>query len=128
VIAEQCCLCLLLQARQQVHLGVPVHACLGAVRAARAVCAAPICATCVTAVLQVAQDAACDARSICAREYGSAPDVHVLGDTKLELAYVPGHLQYMVSRSACRTLQCQAVPKCTGNAIVCPRCPARGSA
>ena len=45
---------------------------------------------------QVAQDAINDARSICLREYGSAPDVSIYGDPGFTFAYVPSHLHHMV--------------------------------
>eukprot|EP00775_Hariotina_reticulata_P011444 gene11444-11590_t len=45
---------------------------------------------------QVAQDAINDARSICMREYGSAPDVSIYGDPSFAFAYVPSHLHHMV--------------------------------
>jgi pyruvate dehydrogenase kinase 2/3/4 len=46
--------------------------------------------------VQVAQDAINDARSICLREYGSAPDVSIYGDFGFTFAYVPSHLHHMV--------------------------------
>lgn len=46
--------------------------------------------------VQVAQDAINDARSICLREYGSAPEVTVYGDPKFTFPYVPSHLHHMV--------------------------------
>lgn len=45
---------------------------------------------------QVVQDAIEDARSICLREYGDAPDVNVYGDPGFAFAYVPSHLHHMV--------------------------------
>lgn len=45
---------------------------------------------------QVAQDAINDARSICMREYGAAPDVSIYGDPTFTFAYVPSHLHHMV--------------------------------
>ncbi|KAI8474219.1 MAG: mitochondrial branched-chain alpha-ketoacid dehydrogenase kinase-domain-containing protein [Monoraphidium minutum] len=45
---------------------------------------------------QVAQDAINDARSICLREYGMAPDVSIYGDPSFAFAYVPSHLHHMV--------------------------------
>ena len=45
---------------------------------------------------QVAQDAINDARSICLREYGAAPDVSIYGDPAFAFAYVPSHLHHMV--------------------------------
>jgi pyruvate dehydrogenase kinase 2/3/4 len=44
----------------------------------------------------VAQDAINDARSICMREYGAAPDVSIYGDPSFVFAYVPSHLHHMV--------------------------------
>jgi pyruvate dehydrogenase kinase 2/3/4 len=50
----------------------------------------------IVCVLQVAQDAINDARSICMREYGAAPDVSIYGDPSFVFAYVPSHLHHMV--------------------------------
>jgi hypothetical protein len=47
----------------------------------------------------VADDAIYDARSICMREYGDAPEVSVYGDPKFTFAYVPSHLHHMVRSS-----------------------------
>ena len=44
----------------------------------------------------VAEDAIADARSICARQYGEAPEVEIFGDPKFTFAYVPGHLHQML--------------------------------
>ena len=44
----------------------------------------------------VAEDAIGDARSICLRQYGDAPEVEVFGDPKFTFAYVPGHLHQMI--------------------------------
>ena len=52
-----------------------------------------ICTKC--SPLQVAQDAIFDARSICQREYASAPEVTVYGDPSFTFAYVPSHLHHM---------------------------------
>ena len=48
----------------------------------------------------MADDAIYDARSICMREYGDAPEVSVYGDPRFTFAYVPSHLHHMV-RTAC---------------------------
>jgi pyruvate dehydrogenase kinase 2/3/4 len=53
-----------------------------------------ICTKC--SPVQVAQDSINDARSICLREYGSAPEVTVYGDPKFTFPYVPSHLHHMV--------------------------------
>ncbi|KAG2430280.1 hypothetical protein HXX76_010375 [Chlamydomonas incerta] len=45
---------------------------------------------------QVASDAVAEARAICFREYGSAPQVKMLGNSELTMAYVPSHLHHMV--------------------------------
>jgi len=45
---------------------------------------------------QVAQDAINDARAICQREYGTAPDVTIYGDPNFLFPYVPSHLHHMV--------------------------------
>ena len=45
---------------------------------------------------QVAQDAVEDARAVCFREYGSAPQVVYHGSPGLQLAYVPSHLHHML--------------------------------
>jgi len=46
--------------------------------------------------VQVAQDSINDARSICMREYGAAPEVTVYGDPNFTFPYVPSHLHHMV--------------------------------
>lgn len=46
--------------------------------------------------LEVARNASEDARAICCREYGSAPDVHIYGDPNFTFPYVPAHLHLMV--------------------------------
>ena len=46
--------------------------------------------------LEVARNASEDARSICLREYGSAPNVNIYGDTDFTFPYVPTHLHLMV--------------------------------
>lgn len=46
--------------------------------------------------VQVAEDAINDARSICLREYGSAPEVTIYGDPSFTFPYVPSHLHHMV--------------------------------
>ncbi|CAL9207117.1 unnamed protein product [Musa hybrid cultivar] len=46
--------------------------------------------------MQVARTASEDARSICFREYGSAPDVNIYGDPNFTFPYVPSHLHLMV--------------------------------
>ncbi|THG03214.1 hypothetical protein TEA_009741 [Camellia sinensis var. sinensis] len=46
--------------------------------------------------VQVARTASEDARAICLREYGSAPDVNIYGDPKFTFPYVPTHLHLMV--------------------------------
>lgn len=53
-----------------------------------------ICTRC--SPVQVAEDAINDARSICLREYGSAPDVTIYGDPAFTFPYVPSHLHHMV--------------------------------
>lgn len=45
---------------------------------------------------QVAKDASEDARSVCLREYGSAPDINIYGDPSFTFPYVPTHLHLMV--------------------------------
>lgn len=44
----------------------------------------------------VCSDAISDARSICQREKGSAPEVEVYGDPDFTFPYVPSHLHHMV--------------------------------
>lgn len=44
----------------------------------------------------VCQDAIDDARSICLREKGDAPEVSVYGDPSFTFPYVPSHLHHMV--------------------------------
>lgn len=53
-----------------------------------------ICTKC--SPVQVVNDAIFDARSICMREYATAPEVVVYGDPDLTFAYVPSHLHHMV--------------------------------
>lgn len=44
---------------------------------------------------QVVGDAVMDARSICMREYASAPEVNIYGDPNFTFPYVPSHLHHM---------------------------------
>ena len=44
---------------------------------------------------EVVTDAVNDARSICMREYATAPDVNIYGDPNFTFAYVPSHLHHM---------------------------------
>ncbi|PHT32823.1 [Pyruvate dehydrogenase (acetyl-transferring)] kinase, mitochondrial [Capsicum baccatum] len=46
--------------------------------------------------LEVARNASEDARGICLREYGSAPDINIYGDPDFTFPYVPSHLHMMV--------------------------------
>ncbi|XP_042515454.1 pyruvate dehydrogenase (acetyl-transferring) kinase, mitochondrial-like [Macadamia integrifolia] len=46
--------------------------------------------------LEVARSASEDARSICLREYGSAPEINIYGDPNFTFMYVPTHLHLMV--------------------------------
>ncbi|KAL9672521.1 hypothetical protein QQ045_028772 [Rhodiola kirilowii] len=46
--------------------------------------------------MEVAQSASEDARSLCLREYGSAPAVNIYGDPDFRFPYVPTHLHHMV--------------------------------
>ncbi|BFG14803.1 pyruvate dehydrogenase (acetyl-transferring) kinase mitochondrial [Prunus yedoensis var. nudiflora] len=46
--------------------------------------------------VEVARNASEDARSICQREYGSAPNVKIYGDPDFTFPYVPTHLHTMV--------------------------------
>jgi len=52
-----------------------------------------ICTKC--SPVQVINDAIFDARSVCMREYATAPEVSVYGDPDLTFAYVPSHLHHM---------------------------------
>ena len=52
-----------------------------------------ICTRC--SPLRVASDAIHDARSICMREYATAPEVTVYGDPAFTFPYVPSHLHHM---------------------------------
>ncbi|BDA45758.1 [Pyruvate dehydrogenase (acetyl-transferring)] kinase isozyme [Coccomyxa sp. Obi] len=52
-----------------------------------------ICTKC--SPVQVANDAIADARSVCMREYATAPEVSVYGDPSFTFAYVPSHLHHM---------------------------------
>ncbi|XP_058083521.1 pyruvate dehydrogenase (acetyl-transferring) kinase, mitochondrial-like isoform X3 [Magnolia sinica] len=51
---------------------------------------------CQMSPMQVALNASEDARTICMREYGSAPDVKIFGDPNFSFPYVPSHLHLMV--------------------------------
>ncbi|GLC46457.1 hypothetical protein PLESTB_001717800 [Pleodorina starrii] len=53
-----------------------------------------ICTRC--SPVMVAQDAINDARSICMREYGDAPEVSVYGSPDFTFPYVPSHLHHML--------------------------------
>ncbi|KAG9143400.1 hypothetical protein Leryth_017787 [Lithospermum erythrorhizon] len=46
--------------------------------------------------VEVARNASEDARCICMREYGSAPEVSIYGDPNFTFPYVPPHLHLMV--------------------------------
>ncbi|KAF8387714.1 hypothetical protein HHK36_026368 [Tetracentron sinense] len=46
--------------------------------------------------MEVARNASEDARAICLREYGSAPDINIYGDLDFTFPYVPAHLHLMV--------------------------------
>ncbi|XP_031396058.1 pyruvate dehydrogenase (acetyl-transferring) kinase, mitochondrial isoform X1 [Punica granatum] len=46
--------------------------------------------------VEVARNASEDARSLCLREYGSAPDINIYGDPSFTFPYVPTHLHLMV--------------------------------
>jgi len=46
--------------------------------------------------LAVAEQAVDDARHICLRQYGAAPEVQLYGDADLRCAYVPEHLHHML--------------------------------
>ncbi|XP_043724910.1 pyruvate dehydrogenase (acetyl-transferring) kinase, mitochondrial-like isoform X2 [Telopea speciosissima] len=46
--------------------------------------------------VEVARSASEDARAICLRQYGSAPDINIYGDPNFTFRYVPTHLHLMV--------------------------------
>ncbi|CAO2838366.1 unnamed protein product [Amaranthus hypochondriacus] len=46
--------------------------------------------------VEVARDACEDARAVCMRHYGSAPEIDIYGDPNFTFPYVPSHLQLMV--------------------------------
>lgn len=46
--------------------------------------------------VEVARNASEDARSICMRHYGSAPEIDIYGDPNFTFPYVPSHLHLMV--------------------------------
>ncbi|KAL9255916.1 [Pyruvate dehydrogenase (acetyl-transferring)] kinase, mitochondrial-like protein [Drosera capensis] len=46
--------------------------------------------------MEVARNASEDARSVCMRQYGSAPDIDIYGVPKFTFPYVPSHLHLMV--------------------------------
>ncbi|GER31467.1 pyruvate dehydrogenase kinase [Striga asiatica] len=59
----------------------------------------PDCVGCIhtkMSPVDVARSASEDARFICLREYGSAPEVHIYGDPNFTFPYVPTHLHLMV--------------------------------
>ena len=56
-------------------------------------CAGMIATKCCPS--QVVGDAVMDARSICMREYASAPEVNIYGDPNFTFPYVPSHLHHM---------------------------------
>ncbi|XP_034706082.1 pyruvate dehydrogenase (acetyl-transferring) kinase, mitochondrial-like [Vitis riparia] len=59
----------------------------------------PDCVGCIhtkVSPMDVARNASEDARAICLREYGSAPDVNIYGDQCFTFPYVPTHLHQMV--------------------------------
>ncbi|GLU05170.1 hypothetical protein SLE2022_222840 [Rubroshorea leprosula] len=60
--------------------------------------------------LVVAQNASEDARAICLREYGSAPNVTIYGDPNFTFPYVPAHLHLMVFELVKNSLR--AVQEC----------------
>ncbi|XP_044499250.1 pyruvate dehydrogenase (acetyl-transferring) kinase, mitochondrial [Mangifera indica] len=60
--------------------------------------------------VEVARNASEDARCICCREYGSAPDVNIYGDPSFTFPYVPSHLQLMVFELVKNSLR--AVQEC----------------
>ncbi|XP_077218278.1 pyruvate dehydrogenase kinase [Tasmannia lanceolata] len=51
---------------------------------------------CKMSPMEVAENASEDARAICLREYGSAPDVNIYGDPDFTFPYVSSHLHLMV--------------------------------
>jgi len=51
---------------------------------------------CKMSPVSVARDAIEDARQICMRAYGDAPEVEVFGDPELTFAYIPSHLHHML--------------------------------
>lgn len=53
-----------------------------------------ICTKC--SPVKVAEDAIHDARSICLREYGSAPEVIIYGEPSFTFPYIPSHLHHMI--------------------------------
>ena len=47
-------------------------------------------------VYEAAEFAAQRVQQVCRETYGIAPDVRVFGDTKLDITYIPSHLDYML--------------------------------
>ena len=45
---------------------------------------------------QIVNEAVEDARHICLRQYGDAPDIKMFGSEHLQCAYVPDHLHHMI--------------------------------
>ena len=49
-----------------------------------------------TKPVEVCKDAVDDARALCARQYGEAPEVEIFGDPNWTFPYVPGHIHHVV--------------------------------
>ncbi|RDY04355.1 [Pyruvate dehydrogenase (acetyl-transferring)] kinase, mitochondrial, partial [Mucuna pruriens] len=60
--------------------------------------------------MDVARNASEDARAMCYRQYGSAPDVNIYGDPDFTFPYVPPHLHLMVFELVKNSLR--AVKEC----------------
>lgn len=59
----------------------------------------PHCVGCIhtkMSPVEISKNASEDARSVCLRDYGSAPDVNIYGDSNFTFPYVPSHLHLMV--------------------------------
>ena len=68
----------------------------------------------------MANDAIYDARSICMREYATAPEVTVYGDPAFTFPYVPSHLHHMTFELVRRALSALPLLPCLAPAPCIP--------
>lgn len=57
-------------------------------------------------VHEAADFAAQRVQQVCRETYGVAPDVRVFGDTKLDITYIPSHLDYMLYELLKNSVRC----------------------